>query len=104
MSRKQQEPWSYKAGQRGCGVTAYERHGPGGLAYVQTWSQPDGRYIKRSLGFRLRDEQGRLIPERVAEAEGHAMEQSAKLRQGADALRQGHVGLGQVIRAYLGRV
>ncbi len=42
-----------------------------------------------------------LISERVAEAEGHALEQSARLRKGADALRQGHVGLGQVFRAYL---
>ncbi len=101
MSRRQQEPWSYKAGRRGCGVTAWERHGVGGIVYIKTWSEPGARYIKRSLGFRLRDEQGSLIPERVAEAEAHAMGQSAKLRQGTEALRQGQVTLGQVFRAYL---
>ena len=101
MSRKQQEPWRYKAGGRGFSVIVYERRGLGGVVYAKTWSQPDGRYLKKSLGYRMRDEAGKLIPERVGEAEAYALEQSAKLHRGAEALRQGQVRLGQVIRAYL---
>ena len=102
MSRKQQEqPWSYKAGRRGSSVIVYERRGVGGVVYAKTWSQPDGRYLKESLGYRLRDEAGELVPERLDEAEAYALKQSAKLLQGAEALRQGQVTLDQVIRAYL---
>ena len=85
---KQEQPWRFGTGERGCRVVAYERRGPGGPVYVQAWSERDRRYLKKSLRFRLRDNRGRLIPERVTKAEVHAMEQSAKLRQGAEALRQ----------------
>lgn len=96
--------WSHTEGERPNSVTVAER-GHGGPVRIQVWD-PEGRggrgsYVRRSLGFRVRDENGELIPEAVAKAKAHALRQAAKLAEGREEIRVGKVTLKRVFSLYL---
>jgi hypothetical protein len=84
--------WRYRAGDRGCTVTVYER-APGGRlyasAYDPTLRQGKGGYRRVSLSHRDRDR-----------AKCFADEHAAKLRRGVDELREGRVTLADLLAAY----
>ena len=98
MSRRT-KVWKYTAGHRGHRVTVREKT-YGGTVRVQVYGGGKNM-IRRSMGFKVRDEKGKLLPDQVERAEAYADAQSLKLRQGHDNLRTGKRTLGQVIDAYL---
>ncbi len=75
--------WSYRAGDRGNRVIVYERRRVGGIVYAKAWNRTRRRYVKLSLGFRLRDEGGVVIQELAHEARAYAWEQSRRIALGA---------------------
>ncbi len=80
--------WSYRAGERGALVVAYERE-KGGPLYARA-ADAKGGYIRLSLGHRDRER-----------AKLYALEQAAKIKQGAEALRSGKLALSQLFALYL---
>ena len=68
MARKR---WVYKTGEYGSRVTVEERQ-LGGRVRLKTWSQSRVDWISRSLGFAVRDLDGRLIPAAVDRAKAAA--------------------------------
>jgi hypothetical protein len=76
--------WQYKAGLRPHTVVAYERSDKGNAVWIRWARRGTGRYNTMSLGLRLRDEHGRLLPERVAAAEQAARDAYNALLAGQD--------------------
>lgn len=77
--------WSYSAGERPDTVRVAERTF-GAPVQVEVWD-PDARdgegsYIRKSLGFKVRAEDGELIPEARDRAEEYAKAQARKLAEG----------------------
>lgn len=78
MSSRQR--WSYKCGAHGSRVRIRERR-YGGAVYIETWDGSINGYRKRSLGFAVRTESGRLVPSAVARAKREALALAHQLAQ-----------------------
>lgn len=96
--------WSHSEGERPNTVTVAERS-RGSPVYVKLWDPHgnggEGRYVRRSLKFKVRDEDGDLIEEAVKRAKLYAKEQHLKLAKGRDDLRQGQAPLKLVFGRYM---
>lgn len=84
MSRKRKKKkglWSDKVGPHGARVTVGERT-RGGNVYLRSWDPRLGGQRKRSLKFKVRDVDGKLIPEAVEKAKAAAADLSNNLIKG----------------------
>lgn len=95
----QEEKWSHTEGERPNTVTVSERR-RGGPVYVKVWDSGAGKYVRRSLKFKVRDEDGDLIPEAVEKAETYAMEQALKRKKGRGEPWTDTVTLAKVFAEY----
>ena len=82
------EKWKYSAGKKPHSVTVFERE-PGGILYARIWDPARSRWRKASLGHRDRKE-----------AEGYAILQAAKLREGKRELTTGKLTLARLFALY----
>jgi len=74
------KPWIHTAGTYGVRVRVAERRF-GGSVYA-TFPRPDGQRRWKSLGFRVRDSEGRLLPEAIRKAKRIAVQISNRVIEG----------------------
>src|SRR6266851_8956040 len=89
---KKPKCWRFAAGEKGSTVTVYERR-PRGLLYARAFDSTlaDGKGGYRRVSLKHRNQE---------RAKTYALEQAAKLRQGADELAEGKATLGRLFALY----
>lgn len=87
--------WSVSVGPHGHAVRVEERR-RGGNVYLVSWNGEKGRPEKTSLGFRVRDAEGKLIEEATERAKRAALEASNELIRG-EAPHERKTTLGEVL-------
>lgn len=79
--RKNRDPWSWSRGPKGSRVTVEERGGYGDIVRLR-WGWNGTSYQTESLGFEVRDEDGKLDREAVDEAIDRCNEKYREVREG----------------------
>lgn len=82
MATTEDGRWSYTVGPHGAKVRVREHPKKGGNVYLFTWDSDLGGNRKESLGFKVRDAKGKLIPDSVEKAKQAAAKASNRIIEG----------------------